>query len=166
MSLTRGRPRKPEALKRAQGTQRKDRTNKRAPKLKRGEIPPAPDHLSERQRRGWRYLKTLVDPLKVYTAADVLAFEELVKSWAILNEAHEELGKAKGLTYEQDTQSGTVERRRPQVDVIKEFKKILLVELSRFGMTPADRERVSAIGDDDKGDPLDEFAVGANATRH
>ena len=167
MSLTRGRPPKPSAMKKMAKTERKSRANKRAPKLKPGQIPPPPDHLTDLQKKGWRYLKTLVDPLGVFTAADILAFEELVKTWAILSEAHAELEKEKGLTYEQATQSGSVERRRPQIDIIKEFKKQFSLDLSRFGMTPADRERVSVVTEEGGNDPLNEFAVGgSDATRH
>ncbi len=160
VSLTGGRPPKPGALKKAQGTARKDR-QRRAPAssspLER--IPPPPRDLAPGEVAAWRELARLISPLKVTTAADMVAFRQMAVTLAVIESAREAIQKH-GLIFAVETESGTVVRKRPEVEIMIAYKKQLAVELSRFGLTPADRERVSALGDDAGADPLDEFSVG------
>ncbi|MCI0671929.1 MAG: P27 family phage terminase small subunit, partial [Myxococcaceae bacterium] len=155
-----GRPRKPAALHVIHGTARKGRVNTRAPKaggpLKH--MPPPPKDLSQRERSAWVELAQVVGPLRTMTAADMPAFRQMAVTLAVVEEAREALNEH-GLTFCVETESGTVIRKRPEVEVLSAFKKQLSVELSRFGLTPADRERVSVLGEDSVGDPLDEFTV-------
>lgn len=159
-----GRPRKPLALKVLQGTVEKSRLNKRAPRPEAKSIAPPPSHLSEREKRAWRHLAKLVDPLRVATPADVIAFEQLARSYAIVNQAHEELrADERELTYEQVNETGSAQqKRREELNIIRDFKKLLHSELGAFGLTPAAREKVSAAAADNPGDPLDEFTTGGN----
>lgn len=160
MSLTGGRPRKPAALHVLHGTARQGRQNTRAPTAAAlEELPPPPKGLSKREAAAWRELAQVVGPLRTMTAADVPAFRQMAITLAVIEEAREVVNK-KGLTFSVETESGTVIRKRPEVEILAAFKKQLSVEMSRFGLTPADRERVSALGEDAKGDSLDEFAVG------
>ncbi len=84
----------------------------------------------------------------------------MVVTLAIIDEARDELHEAGGVTYEAVTETGVSIRKRPQIEIILQFKKQLSLELSRFGLSPADRERVATIGANDANDPLDEFAIG------
>jgi P27 family predicted phage terminase small subunit len=159
VSLTAGRPRKPAALHVLQGTARKGRQNPRAPAAAPLEkLPPPPKGLSEREADAWRELARVVGPMRTTTAADMVAFRQMAITLAVIEEAREALN-THGQTYSVETESGTVVRKRPEVEILASFKKQLSVELSRFGLTPADKERVSALGEDSAGDPLDEFAV-------
>jgi P27 family predicted phage terminase small subunit len=115
--------------------------------------------LSEREHEAWRELAGVVGPLRTCTAADMPAFRQMVSTLAVVEEARAAL-RQHGLTFVVSTESGEVVRKRPEVEVLAAFKKQLSVELSRFGLTPADRERVSALGEDGPADPLDEFSVG------
>lgn len=144
-----------------QGTDRPDRANTRAPAPQSAPLPPPPKTLTPRQKRAWVELAQLVDPLRIAARADVVAFAEMARCLAMIHQADAELRKAGGsLTYEAITESGVSFRKRPEVEIIATFTKLLDAKLARFGLTPAEREKVSRVGDDAEHDPLDEFAVG------
>lgn len=158
-----GRPRKPRALKLVQGTDRPDRANARAPAPASAPLPPPPKELTAHEKRSWKQLAALVDPLRIAAAADVVAFREMVRCHGIINQAAAELRAAGGeLTYKVITEAGLSFRKRPELEIIATFTKLLDAKLARFGLTPAEREKVTKIGDDVAGDPLDEFAVGGH----
>lgn len=158
-----GRPRKPRALKLVQGTDRPGRANTRAPTPASVPLPPAPKDLTAHEKRSWKHFAELVDPLRIAAAADVIAFREMVRCHGIIHQAAAELRAAGGkLTYVVVTESGPSVRKRPEMEIIATFTKLLDAKLARFGLTPAEREKVTKIGDDAEGDPLDEFAVGGD----
>lgn len=158
-SLNVGRPPKPQALKALEGTLRKDRENRAAPAGEPlADLPALPD-LTEREAAAWAELAAVVLPMRVMTAADLPAFRQMVTTLAVIEEARHAINTL-GLTFTVTTESGEVVRKRPEVEILGTFKKQLSVELSRFGLTPADRQRVSALGAESEDDPLDEFAVG------
>lgn len=158
-----GRPRKPRALKLVQGTDRPDRANARAPAASSVPLPPPPKTLSPRQKRAWKELAALIDPLRITSSADVVAFREMTRCLAMIDQADAELQASGGsLTYETITESGVTFRKRPEIEIIATFEKLLDAKLARFGLTPAEREKVSRIGDDASHDPLDEFAIGGD----
>lgn len=80
----------------------------------------------------------------------------------MINQADEELREYGRTDYEVVTETGLSYRKYSQVETIATYQKLLDGKLARFGLSPADREKVSAIGDDSAGDPLDEFAVGGD----
>lgn len=160
VSLTAGRPKKPSSVKRAAGTEKKCRANPREPSaapLKA--LPKPPRDLSERERAAWVELVAVLEPMRVTTAADLVAFRQMAITLALIEEARETIADH-GQTFTVTTQSGDVIRKRPEVEILLSAKKQLSVELSRFGLTPADRARVSVLGDEGEKDALDEFAVG------
>jgi P27 family predicted phage terminase small subunit len=157
--VTKGRPRKPAHLKVVAGTNRKDRENPSAPTGSALEkLPRPPDDLSKGEADAWRELSKIVEPLGVATAADLVAFRQMAVTLAVI-EAAREVINVEGLTFDVFTENGMVVRKRPEVEILISYKKQLSVELSRFGLTPADRERVSVLKNDGKADPLSEFAV-------
>ena len=144
-----------------QGTDRPDRANARAPAPASVPLPPAPKDLTAHEKRSWKHLAALVDPLRIAAAADVVAFREMVRCHGLVAQAAAELRAAGGkLTYEKFTEGGVTYAKRPELEIIATFTKLLDGKLARFGLTPAEREKVTKIGDDAAGDPLDEFAVG------
>ncbi|MEK7178536.1 MAG: P27 family phage terminase small subunit [Patescibacteria group bacterium] len=155
-----GRPRKPRALKLVQGTDRPDRENKRAPAPPSAPLPPPQKDLNPHEKRAWRELAALVDPLRVAAPADVVAFRHLVYCLGQVEQARAALRKAGSQTFETVSEGGVSVKKRPEVEIIATFEKILDAKLGRFGLTPAEREKVTKAGDDGVGDPLDEFAVG------
>lgn len=155
-----GRPRKPRALKLVLGTDRPDRANARAPSPASVSLPAPPKGFSARQKRAWKELAALVDPMRITSSADVVAFREMARCLAMIDQANEELEEYGRTDYEMTTEAGTAYRKYSQVETIATYQKILDAKLGRFGMTPADREKVSKIGADQADDPLDEFATG------
>jgi P27 family predicted phage terminase small subunit len=158
MSPNMGRPRKPAALKELQGTSRPGRDTPNvlaSPPLEA--FPPPPAGLSEREAAAWEELAQVVGPMRVTAPSDMVAFRQMVTTLATVEEARAELND-NGLTYTVETASGCVVRKHPAVEILATFKKQLAGDLARFGLTPADRERVSAMGEQAEGDPLDEFA--------
>lgn len=139
-----GRPRKPTHLKLVTGTAQPCRMNRNEPKLPR-EIPSPPAHLSDKAKTAWGYVSVLLGDMGVVTRADRLALEGLCESYADLCSAREALVKRKALTYETLNQSGSVMHRAfPEVAMIADADRRFQAWLAKFGLTPADRSRVSA----------------------
>lgn len=147
------RPRTPTALKLVKGTARKDRTNKAEPKPRRV-IPSPPEHLSDRARTAWGAMSVILDRMGVLTEADAVALEDLCETYAELVEARQALRDRGQATYEGGGEkSGTIYRSYPEVAQVADASRRLMALLTKFGMTPADRSRVSAAGEDDTSDP-------------
>lgn len=162
ISLGGGRPRKPTALKRLAGTLQKCRTNPHEPKGKPRKLSRPPEYLTERQKTEWKRLAKIVNPMRITTKPDVLAFESMVTAYCLKRQAEESL-YAHGNTspvYAAKTRDGTVLKARPELALIAQYDKQLGYWFSRFGMSPADRSRVSALSAGSKADPLSEFAGG------
>lgn len=146
-----GRPRKPTQLKVLTGTARADRLNPREPKAAAVDIPPPPSGLTRDERESWLELKAVVDPMRVATAADVVAFREMVGTLGILRALRRSLAKGK------IAEDGLV---RPEVSAIAVYTKLMHAHLARWGLTPADRARVAALeADKGAGSPLDQFRL-------
>jgi phage terminase small subunit len=159
-----GRPRKPTREKQLAGTARADRANPREPVVDAAQIPAAPAHLSPVERELWARWAEVIEPWKIVTRADLRAFERLVQIDALITEAHRSLyadavdGVPRLITAT-ETKNGVWEKARVELEVISKFEKTLLYYFSRFGLTPADRSRVSIIEDGGaRADPDDEFA--------
>jgi phage terminase small subunit len=124
-------------------------------------LPPPPKDLNPLERRAWVQLRELVDPLRIAAPADVIAFRQMAVCLGMIEKARAELAKHDWTTeYEVVTEFGTSYRKRPQIETIATFQKLLDAKLGRFGLTPSEREKVSADTNRDVHDPLDEFAVG------
>lgn len=160
------RPRKPTHLKIVAGTAQPCRTNASEPKPVR-ERPSPPTHLSDRAKVAWGAVSVLLDRMGVLTEADSLALEGLCSAYADLVDARAslklavshgdaELAAAGSLTYVTDGKAGPMIRTRPEMAVISDADRRVAMWLSKFGLTPADRSRVSA-SDPSEGSPWDEM---------
>ena len=130
--MTAGRPRKPTALKIVTGTFRHDRSNAHEPQPKR-KRPAMPPDLSAGAKKAWRHFAKLLNDLGVLTAAD-------------LETARTALAARPGLTYENVTAAGGVTHRAyPEVALVRDAERRVHRWLAAFGMTPADRTRVSVV---------------------
>lgn len=121
------RPTKPTELKRLQGTLRPSRTNPNEPTPIRG-WPDAPDSLTPGARALWPGLCEVLDGMRVLTPADVFALHGLAEAYADMMEARELCcdGKRGHGRYS---------------DADRRF----LAYLRAFGLTPADRSKVSVV---------------------
>lgn len=159
------RPRLPSYLKVVRGTSRKHRENLAEPKPAR-ERPSPPSHLSDRGKAAWAEAVLLTDRMGVLTEADSFALEGMAETLAGLRTAHASLALPLTMTDEDGTVttvaeggeryywSGPLRRQRPEISDIAELERRLAMWLSRFGLSPADRSRVSAA----PADPSNPFA--------
>jgi len=152
------RPIKPTHLKLVTGTARKGRLNAAEPKPAR-ERPSPPQHLTDRGKAAWAETVLIVDRMGVLTEADPLALESLAEAIGDLRAARASLAKpltvndGDGETtvaeageryYWTFGKSGPMRRQRPEVADIADADRRVAMWLQRFGLTPADRGRVSA----------------------
>ena len=155
VAIGRGHPRTPTALKGLRG--RVQRVNPKEPKLDPREIPPAPEGLDEVETGAWEELRAIVNPLRVTTSTDLVAFKLLVEALATARRAAAALRKD-GITVQETGGRGqTYLRPRPEVNAMVSAQKLVWYGLSRFGATPADRGRVDAMAPAGPA-PEDEFA--------
>jgi P27 family predicted phage terminase small subunit len=147
------RPRKPTALKIIKGTLNVTRANKKEPRPARA-IPSPPEHLTERARTSWAAVSVLLDRMGVLTEADGLVLEGLCEAYADLREARASLQERGGLTYEVVSRTGgTMVKAYPEVSMVADADRRLCSWLTKVGMTPADRSRVSAVTEKLESDP-------------
>jgi P27 family predicted phage terminase small subunit len=97
-----------------------------------------------------------VAPMRVVTASDLPAFRQMVVLLAVVEECRATIN-AMGLTFTVSTESGEVIRKRPEVEILLTGQKNLSAMLSHFGLTPAMRQKVTVLGEEKEGDPMDEF---------
>ncbi|MFC0407930.1 P27 family phage terminase small subunit [Roseomonas elaeocarpi] len=160
-----GRPRKPTHLKVVAGTAQPCRTNANEPTPER-ERPSPPSHLSDRGKAAWAEAVLIADRMGVLTEADPLALEDLAETLADLRAARASLerpltlmgqdgdgspkeqvfAKAGERYYWTFGKSGPMRRTRPELADIADASRRLTACLAKFGMSPADRSRVSAKG--------------------
>lgn len=148
-----GRPPKPTHLKALAGTLQPSRTNPNEP-VPDVALPTPPDWLSERARTYWQEIGDVLLHMKLVTVADGPAMQLLVESLAEWAEARQAVHRL-GLVYEMETEGGqTMRRPNPEVAQASDAMKRALRMLTEFGLTPASRGKVSALGGDDNSDPL------------
>jgi len=132
-------PKKPTALHLIEGTGRKDRMNPSEPKPK-VEIPEAPKHLSKEARAEWDRITPLLEKQGLVTHLDRAALAMYCTAWGDHVKAQNMIRK-----------HGTVEKtsngnliQSPYVSMSNHAMEIARKLLATFGMTPADRSKVSA----------------------
>ena len=150
------RPRKPTQLKLINGTLRPGRANPDEPKLPFA-IPDPPPYLSADERDAWEMFSASLTNLRIGSAADFAALEVLACNWATAQRMREVV-RREGDTYETTTPQGcSMVRPRPEVAIANKADAMVLAMLSRFGLTPSDRSRVSSAPHGRKGGGDDEF---------
>lgn len=156
------RPRTPTQQKRTKGTDQRCRTNEREPTPPPG-LPPIPAHLSARARTAWSHVGAILQTMGVLTQSDPIALESLCEAYADLLAAraalarpivlrsiqdgvkHEtEIAAAGETTYVTIGKSGPMIRTRPEVAQIADADRRVAMWAAKFGLSPADRSRVSA----------------------
>ena len=164
-----GRPRKPTHLKVVAGTAQASRINHREPKPAAG-TPSAPSHLSSGARKAWAQLSAILNDMGVLTLGDPVALEMLCNAYADLLQARASLAKPLVIPWDgvdPETRDivaafageryywtygkgGPMRRSRPEIADIADAERRVAMWLAKFGLTPADRSRVSAAPTVDK----------------
>lgn len=153
--MSKGRKATAPHLKAIQGTNRPSRENKEAPEPPR-EVPEMPQGLTTRAKKYWGDLVGLLDEMGVITLADQSVLEllcETYSEWKHLNSTIKTTykGKTSYLTVSKD--GAEMYRAYPEVaqrsDAARRFQSLL----SEFGLTPAARGKVKAIGKEKQSDP-------------
>jgi len=128
-----GHNRKPTKLKLLEGTFRKDRANPDEPRLENA-IPKPSYNLPNKAKKEYKNLTEILNTMGILTEADGIALERLAVAIAECKWAEKELFK----------QIKPDEIRIWQL-ILKDARKFVASMLPRFGLTPADRSRVSKI---------------------
>ena len=132
-----GRPRKPTATKRAQGTLRKHRENPEEPKFKSLEkLPPPPKDLNKHGQKLWAVGNELVET-GVLTAPDLHLFEKMCRSFQRYIELADYI--------ETDLLNNIANKkggRSPQAQQMNAEMVYLEKTMSHFGLTPASRSKL------------------------
>jgi hypothetical protein len=163
VKLGEGRPRKPTAAKKLAGTLRKDRANPDEPQGTPVAMPDAPADLNKFERAAWDELKRLVDPRQVAIAADVYAFRRMVEVCGMLAALRKSFADAKWKpVIAESTKAGVQLRIHPAVQAIPTYEKLAMLHLARWGLSPAERSKVSVLKDGaPKKDKLEKFRLKA-----
>lgn len=125
-----GRPPKPTALKRLRGEKRPSRLTKNEPAPPAGAVPPS--WLTKPARKSWAALAPVLEEMRVLTTADAVALGNLCELMAEFQRQCRE--------------------RRPSGKLAGEIRQ----HLGRFGLTPADRARLS-VPPAKEADPFENF---------
>jgi len=149
-----GRPRKPTAQKKLQGTNKKCRENKNEPKfteLKKGT--PPPDYFNIYSKSMWINLLVEWEKNPITEVTDIFAFEMLCYTFGFWKDAAEKISN-NPMLMEVETKGGAF---IPTVLLQQMNKCYSLCEklMARFGLTPSDRTRIGLLKKEDI-DPDDE----------
>lgn len=153
--------RKPTKLKLLSGTAQSSRLNKREPNVSPPTIPDPPPYLLAEEAEAWRRFGSVIDPMRIVTREDFASFELLVVTYAEMVRLRNSLRQnGYEMVYEcaKSEGGGTMLRARPEMALLSDVDRRLVNLLGRFGLTPADRSRVSMADSHGAQDPEDEFA--------
>jgi len=144
-----GRPAKPSATKKAEGTYRKDRDRELTVSIK---IPSPPDALSKEEQKLFRELAVGLAAQGTIAAVDGLALAMLCSAIVEFRAADADI-RAKGMTAETDT---GYEYLRPTVGVRSKASAKILAACRLFGMSPASRAAILKKANEPETDVIDE----------
>lgn len=152
-----GRPPKPAAIHRIQGTFRPDRHG--GDELFETATLECPVWIKGPARRWWKELAALLGKAGVSTTGDQRALELLVKAYEEWRTADAAIAKAGSLTYETD--SGVL-KTRPEVAIRNAAFHNVRAALAMFGLDPQSRAKIRKQAEEDE-DPLNKFLPGRKA---
>ena len=105
-----------------------------------------PAHLDAEARKEWKRLSGILGRMKVLTEADYIALGNLCVAYSTLIQAQKKLSET-GLVMK--APSGYI-TQSPLLSIVNTSTDIVLKHLREFGLTPAARTRVAALGEADK----------------
>jgi P27 family predicted phage terminase small subunit len=134
-----GRKKKPTNLHILSGTHRKDRQNPNEPAIN-PEIPDPPDHLSKFALVEWGRITPQLYRLGLLSQIDRPALAIYCQAYGRWKDAEEQLAQSSVVI---KTQSGNV-IQNPLVGIANKAMEHMRKSLALFGMSPADRAKVTA----------------------
>jgi P27 family predicted phage terminase small subunit len=144
--------RKPLPLKLVQGTNRADRDNPDQPQPEVS-IPAPPHHLSKEARAEWDRMAPILADMGLISEVDRSAFAMYCQSWGDHAKAENMIRKHGAVV---KTTNGNIVQS-PWVGISNRAKLIAHKFLVGFGMTPADRGKVTARKEETQEDPSKRF---------
>lgn len=147
-TMPRGRPRKSIEEKRLAGTLEKRDMVQPAPVIGQeilANAPMPPPHLSPIGKQAWIHICNELAKAGVLTTSDNMIVEMLCTTYSRLREAQSIVDRD-GLVIVIENKMGRRETVRPEVKIVEECTKTVANLLSRLGMTPVDRSRVTTGG--------------------
>jgi P27 family predicted phage terminase small subunit len=138
-----GPPRKPTALRIAQGnrSRRPLPVNEPRPPAVISDDPPA--HLSPGARRAWAYYAPILRQARVLTVADLKALSEMCECESTVESLRADVHKNGRNQIVITTVGEEVEKPRPVIAQLHAAERALKGWLQEFGLTPASRSKVS-----------------------
>lgn len=149
-----GRPRKPTALRELQGNPGKRPLPTHEPKPRR-ELPKPPTHLNTAARREWKRVSGELYEMGLLTVVDRAALAAYCVVYARWEEAEKKLavdGYVVMTPNGYPVQSAWLQISNKALQQMAKFQ-------SEFGMTPASRAKVTAVGEEEE-DPFEAFVKG------
>ena len=147
------RPRKPEAIKRAQGTHRPDRSNPTQPPTT-GEVPAPPSYVKGPALKEWNRVVPALQRLGVVGELDWAACIEYCQTFAEVGRLERAISRE---GHAIKTQGGT-RKQNPKVGALDKARSQLHRWTVALGLTPSARSRVSASPEPER-NPVDEVAA-------
>ncbi len=143
---------KPTIVKSVKGTERPGRTNPNEPNPDIV-IPDPPHHLSKHAREEWNRMAPILFDMGLIAESDRAAFAMYCQAWGDHVKAEYMIRKHGAVV---KTSNGNLVQS-PWVGISNRAKLIAHKFLVGFGMTPADRSRVTVKKDEAKKDPAKRF---------
>lgn len=154
-----GRKKKPENIKRLQGTLEPSRDNPNKPALELS-MPEPPAYLTPKAKELFNELAEDCYNLGVISDVDGIALGILAQAFADYIYCMEILNKH-GHTYvTEDTKGNKVVKKRPEAEIASAKAKFVTSKLSEFGLTPSSRESISKLDSGESGNPLEDLLNG------
>lgn len=146
---------KPSELKKAEGTYRKDKDGSSAPPNNEYGLPQAPSWLSKRAKSAYRDLANDLHKMGVVTKEDKHQLSIICQEYAQYVQMQEMLER-EGFTYWTYTTDGNaIQKKHYEADMAQQKAKFVNDQLSKFGLDPSNRHKVSRIDDQASEDPLE-----------
>lgn len=145
-----GRPRKTDQQKLLEGTYRKDRA-RQTPKFKTiAGVPDPPMHLDDLAKDEWVHMIQELKAIGILQTVDLLPLAMYCSEMSLYWKCQEKLKN--GVT--NINPSSGIATRKPEVSIASQALNNAMKIAGRFGFTPADREKLSAINKDPDSDPF------------
>lgn len=150
----------PTKIKEARGTLRKCRTVKNEVKAEKPDkLPSAPPSLNTYGRKIWKNLISFLDDNKILFEVDLIMMESYCFNAQMAKKASEKITED-GEVVEQTNKYGATNLvKSPWVQIYLDSIKKLSEIGSKFGLSPADRTRLSMGGKEDNENPFTRFGT-------
>ncbi|MFD1141850.1 phage terminase small subunit P27 family [Larkinella insperata] len=148
------RPRKPDNIKKLQGTLRTDRLLRNAVNPSAVSLPPAPDWLSEYAKEEWQLMTHELEQLRILTNMDLSTLAMYCVQVGIVRKANEQL-RSMDYALTVETPNGHLQTN-PLLTIINKASEVALKIAGQFGFSPSARTRIGT-PDQAEDDPFENY---------